>query len=206
MPTFTSDWFSHNIPAWSSFFGAMVWDNSVPKTVVEIGAYEGRASLWLLENLLQNDKSRLHCVDVFAGAEQPDSYWQRFKANVLDSEHRSKVAVHTKTSFAFLNRYVADGGQADFIYVDGSHRAADVLEDLILSFRALKPGGLIICDDYLGGSGQHELTLGSPKIAVDAFTTIFRDRIEIISGQPLYQFAFFKLRDRSDDDPASRGQ
>jgi hypothetical protein len=74
-------------------------------------------------------------------------------------------------------------------------------------FRALKPGGLIICDDYLGGAGQgNDLILGSPKIAVDAFTTIFRDRIEIIVGQPLYQLAFTKRRDRDDDDPTSRGE
>jgi predicted O-methyltransferase YrrM len=134
MPEFTSDWFSHNIPAWSGFFGSIGWDRDAPKTIIEIGSYEGRASLWMLESLLGNEQSRLHCVDVFADQDQPNSYWHRFKANVLNSAHGAKVEAHATTSFAFLNRLVAEGGKADFIYIDGSHRAADVLEDLVLSF------------------------------------------------------------------------
>ena len=203
MPNFSSDWFSGNIPAWTGFFHR--WQES-PRTAIEIGSYEGRSSLWLLENALAHPESKLFCVDVFADAEASDSYWSRFKQNVVDSAHGSKVEVHRGYSFDFLSHFVVSGRKVDFVYVDGSHRAADVLEDLILAFRVLKPGGLLICDDYLGGAGKgHELTLGSPKIAVDAFTTIYRDRLEIIPGQPLYQLAMKKHGDRIDDDPASRG-
>ena len=34
------------------------------------------------------------------------------------------------------------------IYVDGSHRADDVMIDAIQGFAALKPGGILIFDDY----------------------------------------------------------
>lgn len=204
MPTFTSDWFSNNIPAWQAFFGS--WDVAVPKVAIEIGSFEGRSALWLLENVLRHPQSKLYCVDVFADKDVVNSYWSRFKSNVVDSSHGGKVDVHVGYSFDFLSKFVVEGLKADFVYVDGSHRAADVLEDLILAFRCLKPGGLLICDDYLGGAGSNsELTLGSPKIAVDAFTTIYRDRLEIIGGQPLYQLAMRKKLDRADDDAASRG-
>ena len=36
----------------------------------------------------------------------------------------------------------------DIIYIDGSHATSDVLEDAVLSYRLLKPGGLLIFDDY----------------------------------------------------------
>ena len=122
----------------------------------------------MLDNLLQNQNSQLHCVDVFAG-----DYAERFSSNIAERPDAHKVAIHKKTSFDFLVNFLAGVERADFIYVDGSHRAADVLEDLILSFRALKPGGLLISDDYLGGPGKgNDLTLGTPKIAIDAFTTI----------------------------------
>jgi predicted O-methyltransferase YrrM len=207
MPNFTSDWFSHHISVWIGFFASLRWDAEAPKTVIEIGSYEGRASLWMLENLLKNKESVLHCVDVFAEKDGADSYWRRFKSNIEGASGSKKVSVHSLTSFEFLIEFISKGRRADFIYVDGSHRAADVLEDLVLSFRSLKPGGILICDDYLGGAGKgNDLTLGSPKIAVDTFTTIFRDRIEIIGGQPLYQLAFIKHLDRADDDPTSRGQ
>jgi predicted O-methyltransferase YrrM len=204
MPTFTSDWFSGNIPAWRSLFGGGWGDK--PRTFIEIGSYEGRSTLWLLENVATHPESRMHCVDVFPERHKPGSYWSRFRANVLESPHGHKVEAFAGYSFDFMARFVASGKKADFVYVDGSHRAADVLEDLILSFRALNPGGLLICDDYLGGSGSNkDLTLGSPKIAVDSFTTIYRDRLEIVAGQPLYQLAMRKSSDRDDDDHASRG-
>ncbi|WP_399696622.1 class I SAM-dependent methyltransferase [Xenophilus sp.] len=200
---FTSDWFSTNIPAWTGFFAG--WDRQRPHVAVEIGSYEGRSSVWLLENVLQHPESRLHCIDVFAGMDEPDSYGQRFMSNVAPFGER--VTVHRGFSFDHLIRLLVDGVRADFVYVDGSHRAADVLEDLILGFRLLNPGGLMICDDYLGGAGSNaDLTLGSPKMGVDAFTTLYRDRLEIVGGQPLYQLAMRKSTDRTDDDPASRGR
>ena len=36
----------------------------------------------------------------------------------------------------------------DFIYVDGGHDAGTALADGLLSFRLLRPGGLIVFDDY----------------------------------------------------------
>jgi predicted O-methyltransferase YrrM len=206
MPSFTSDWFSPNIPAWDNLFRWINWDRAAPKTVIEIGCYEGRASLWIVDNLLDHEQSRLYCVDVFTGMQQAQSYYRRFLQNVSESPRRSRILVRPAASFEFLTSFAVSGDRADFIYIDGAHRAASVLEDLVLSFRILRPGGVIICDDYLGGDGlKDNVTLASPKIAIDAFTTIFRDRLEIFSGQPLYQLAFRKLRDAHDDDPTSRG-
>ena len=42
-------------------------------------------------------------------------------------------------------------GAIDFIYVDGSHQAHDVLCDAILSFKLLRVGGIVCFDDYLWG-------------------------------------------------------
>jgi predicted O-methyltransferase YrrM len=198
---YTNQWFDPNVPAWKGFFAG--WDQR-PVTAVEVGSYEGRSAVWLLENVLRHPDSRIHCIDVFADRDQPDSYWHRFEENL--TPFADKVEVYQGYSFDYLTGFVRAGLRADFVYVDGSHRAADVLEDLVLGFRILKPGGLMICDDYLGGAGSNEdLILGSPKIAVDAFTTIYRDRIELIGRQPLYQLAMRKHSDRLDDDPASRG-
>ncbi len=44
----------------------------------------------------------------------------------------------------------------DFIYVDASHKAIDVLHDGVMSFQILKPGGSIIFDDYKWGPDQIE--------------------------------------------------
>ena len=58
---------------------------------------------------------------------------------------------------------------------------------------------------YLDHVYAGDLTLGSPKLAVDAFTSIYRDRLDIPWGQPLYQLAMIKTADRTSDDPGARG-
>jgi predicted O-methyltransferase YrrM len=206
MAEFTTDWFGRYASYWRELFASQGWRPGVARTVIEIGSYEGKSALWVLENLLQHPQSRLHCVDTFHDREKPDSYWRRFEANVLRSPHADKVSVSVSASLPFLARFVASGSKADFVYVDGSHRAAEVLEDLVLAFHATRPGGIIICDDYLKGAPSGDLTLGSPKLAVDAFTTIYRDRLDIPWGQPLYQLAMIKTADRNGDDPGARGR
>ena len=207
-PSFSSDWFSGNVPAWTSFFAGLGWDPKLPKTVLELGCFEGRASLWILENLLLNSASRLHCVDVFPYEDNPGSYSARHRRNVLTSPRGNMVIRHAMYSYDFLVDFVAKGGKADFIYIDASHRSPEVLEDLVLAFQALNVGGIMICDDYLGGSpdSKAEGVLSTPKMAIDVFMTLFRNRLRIIVGQPLYQLAFTKTADRGRDDPTSRGQ
>lgn len=120
MAEFTKDWFGRYPSYWQALFAARGWRPDEPHMVVEIGSFEGRSALWILENLLVHPQSRLVCVDTFTGRDDPQSYWRRFEANVLHSPHAGKVEVAIGASLAFLSRFVADGRKADFIYVDGS--------------------------------------------------------------------------------------
>jgi glycosyltransferase involved in cell wall biosynthesis len=54
----------------------------------------------------------------------------------------------------------------DFIYVDGSHKCLDVYLDGTLSWQLLKPGGVLVFDDYLFNKGN---TLESPYEAINHF-------------------------------------
>jgi predicted O-methyltransferase YrrM len=67
------------------------------------------------------------------------------------------------------------------IYIDGSHRAPDVLSDAVLSFRLLRPAGLLIFDDYhIARIRGEEPSLEDPKLAVDAFLAVYARRLEIV--------------------------
>ena len=86
-------------------------------------------------------------------------------------------------------------GHFDFIYIDGSHQAPEVLCDALLCFLLLKKNGVMVFDDYLW---HEELSYGldpirSPKIAIDAFTNIFCRKIRIVSRAPLYQLYVEKI-------------
>lgn len=54
----------------------------------------------------------------------------------------------------------------DLVYVDGSHMCADVLFDALLAFELLRPGGVIVFDDYEWDRYRHNPAC-HPKRAVD---------------------------------------
>ena len=60
---FTEDWFSHNIPNFETCMSAI----PDKKLFLEIGAFEGRSTCWLLQNGL-SDKGSIICIDPFSGS------------------------------------------------------------------------------------------------------------------------------------------
>ncbi len=204
MPRFTEDYFTQHIPHWEAlFFGELAWDPEAPRRVVEIGSFEGRSTLWFLEHLLRHPGSRITCIDTFAGgaehtAAQTEGLYERFLANLEESGQAQKVEVLRMDSFAGLTQLFASGVRADLVYVDGSHEAPDVLADLVLAFRLLPPGGVVLCDDYLWSREETARAdvLGCPKLAIDAFTNIHRRRIDLLEWGYAWQHAFRRRADR----------
>ena len=198
MPRFTEDFFTHHVPHWERlFFRALRWDPDAPRRIVEIGSFEGRSTLWFLEKLLRHPASRLTCVDSFAGGaehsvSQVEGLHERFLANLEESGRSKQAEVLRMHSFPGLLRLLARGDRADLVYVDGSHEAPDVLADLVLAFRLLAPGGVMLCDDYLWSREETAEVdvLGCPKIAIDAFTNIHRRQIEFVEWSYPWQYAF----------------
>ena len=198
MPRFTEDFFTRHAPHWEAlFFGELAWDPEAPRRVVEIGCFEGRSTLWFLEHLLRHPDSRITCIDTFAGgAEHTPAQSQglhgRFLANLGESGQARKAEVLRMDSFAGLTRLLASGARADLVYVDGSHEAPDVLADLVLAFRLLPPGGVMLCDDYLWSREETARAdvLGCPKLAIDAFTNIHRRQIDLLEWGYAWQHAF----------------
>jgi predicted O-methyltransferase YrrM len=68
----------------------------------------------------------------------------------------------------------------DFIYIDGSHEAPDVLFDAVLAFETLRPRGLMCFDDYAWDREGLDGGVHAPKLAIDAFVTINKERLEIM--------------------------
>ncbi|WP_198377326.1 class I SAM-dependent methyltransferase [Neoroseomonas rubea] len=178
-----------------------------PRRILEIGAFEGRATCFMLEHLLPAEGGEIHCIDTWEGGAEHsgipmDAVARRFRANVgavLARLPQHQVVSHRGLSRHALGNLLAQGnaGRFDVLYVDGSHQAPDVLEDLVLGFRLCRVGALVICDDYQWQrqkAGQVDV-LDTPKIAIDAFTTIYRRRVSLIDWPCSYQVAFRKSGD-----------
>jgi predicted O-methyltransferase YrrM len=160
-----------------------------------VGVFEGRSTCWLLENFCKTPESTIVALDTFQGGIEHKNMElgglkKQFEENIATVGSPAKVEVRQGLSLDQLCRLVAENTpQFDFISVDASHQAADVLGDAVLAFQLLKPGGVIAFDDYIWSPMRPgtENPLLLPKVAIDAFTTIYSQKLRILPNLPLYQ-------------------
>lgn len=192
---FTEHWFEWGEKVWAH----LILHLPARLTMLELGAFEGRASVWIGANMLTRG-GELVCVDTWEGSEEHTdldfaAVEHRFERNqrLFHERHADRRITKIKaTSHAYLAA-AQERAKAtfDFIYVDASHTARDVLTDACLAWPLLKPGGIMAFDDYLWTGVPN--VLHQPKIAVDAFTTIFSEDLRVV--QSGYQMIVQKRAD-----------
>lgn len=177
---FSVDWFSNNIPLWESLFENV---KGTEIKFLEIGCYEGRATTWLLDNVLTHENSTIEVIDTFKGSPieigmQENKHVDIYKNFLYNIEpHKNKVKVNvgeSSTILRSLNEYY------NMIYIDGSHTAPDVLTDAVLCHYLLPSGGAIIFDDYLWSDSKNKNLTNTPKLAIDSFYNIFNESYSIL--------------------------
>lgn len=191
---FTQDWFSHNIPLWEQLVPLLPGQPG-SRWFLEIGSYEGRSALWLAENaMIEGD--HLDCVDTWEGSEEHspelfDNAEERFRHNLkvaAEKLPRRRIFQHPHKSTDWL-AWAIDAKRAyDFIYIDGSHVAKDVMTDACMAWPMLNKGGLLVFDDYMWGENRD--ILHRPRLAVDMFVNLFAEHLDIVHMG--YQFVVRK--------------
>ena len=173
---FSADWFTHNA---NNFLAVKNLPFAINR-ILEIGSFEGRSTVWLAKNMLDGD-GMIACIDTWAGGEEHKTIGMdmsiveaRFDHNMaaLKEEHPNISVVKCKGRSAVeIAKQIAQGNQFDLIYVDGGHTTVDCITDAVISWEALKRGGVMILDDY----GWQDRPVGPlhPKPAIDAFLNFF---------------------------------
>ena len=170
-----------------------------PSKVLEVGTFEGAYTFWLADNY----KLTVDTVDPFDGTvynvskEDFNFVYNNFKHNLDMCVNKDNVTLHNDNSYDVLKRMT---DIFDFIYVDGSHIASNVLEDLVLSFKLLKKGGIMLMDDATAWKYRDQLTkevshdIGhAPRLAVDSFIHCNWADIKVINLPAGNQVAIQKL-------------
>jgi predicted O-methyltransferase YrrM len=187
-------------PNWFANNGIENFENNLlplaedkPMRMLQIGAYTGDASIWLYDNILKNSGSVLVDVDTWEGSKEPSHYEMNWGTveSIYDTKtsqarfERKVLKIKGTSDWFFKN----NREMYDFIYVDGDHTAYGVLKDAVASYECLNVGGIIAFDDYQWSAGLG--AINEPKMAIDAFSAIYGDRIvEILQG---YQRWFKKI-------------
>ena len=206
--TFTQDWFSHNIPVWEqlatllperksfleigSFEGrSAVW---IIENMMNPGDWIDCVDTWEGSEEHKNGELNgaearfdhniiavLNCNSAIHRSREDSWGHTRFASDGPDRTN-NRVYKYKAASTEFLAGKLAhwvDGKNLyDFIYIDGSHTAKDVLTDACMAWPLLKQGGLMVFDDYLWGESRD--ILHRPRLAVDFFVNIFAESLDIV--------------------------
>jgi len=205
---FTNNWFE--------LTAKNVWDHLIPqispRTILEVGSYEGASTCYLIETLAPRHAIEIHCIDSWEGgvehrsggpsASDMSAVQSRFSRNtgiaIAGVANSVTLVAHKGLSDAQLARLLCENRRSyfDFVYIDGSHEAPDVLCDAVLGFRLLKIGGVMAFDDYLWAENlpYGKDPIRCPKPAIDAFTNLYCRKLQVLQA-PLYQLYIRKLAD-----------
>lgn len=144
---------------------------------LQIGAYCGDASKWLLENVLTEFGAWLVDVDTWEGSREADHGLIDFSAVEDFYKDRMQEFRHVGRFKGTSDEYFAlIPSPFDFIYIDGSHETEQVLRDAMNADQYLKVGGMIAFDDYRWGGGARDV----PAPAIDAFIRCFENRYLVL--------------------------
>lgn len=182
--SFTQDWFHWAPPVLEQLAPLL----PARKRFLEIGSFEGRSTVWFVEHMLE-DRGVVVAIDTWEGGEEHQaanlnmgSVEDRFDANVrivTEKFPQRYVSKSKSTSVLALAGLLDEQSDPfDFIYVDGSHTAKDVLTDAVMAWPLLNTGGLMVLDDYFWGEPRD--ILHRPKMAIDAFMNVFAEEQEIV--------------------------
>ncbi len=185
---FTQDWFQYGSQLWPNLTEHLPVHDNLHR-FMEIGSFEGRSTVWIIENMMKAG-DQLLCVDTWAGGEEHSTIdmvavEQRFDRNIARAKSKvpsisvQKNKKNSASALAHQMCWLDSGFQGyDYIYIDGSHQASDVLRDCVMAWEVLRPGGIMVMDDYLGGDPS--MPLHRPKMAIDAFMNISAPKMEIL--------------------------
>ncbi len=189
MYNFSNNWFEFNRDLWEKLLHHTSREEN---HILEIGAYEGAATTWFLDNLCEHPHSTVTTIDIFEGDEcnnclDPSNHAlhtcaknleQRFMDNVRLSHNYPKLDVIKARSSEVLRSMNRKSDKFfNVIYIDGSHIAADVLADAVYSWPLLSTKGFLIFDDYEWN--KYKDPYDTPGPAIDSFLECYKPQIEI---------------------------
>lgn len=174
MPEFPN-WFAYAIPFFQQFVGPLAGKPDL--RFLQIGAYTGDCSEWLCQHILTGEGSYVWDVDTWRGsADEPVHQQLNWDAVRRHYQHRMEpyvphVKQFTGTSDEFFYVTGPEPASVDLVYIDGAHRAENVLRDAVNADRVLKPGGILAFDDLTWNLGRLPLS-EIPHHAIRAFAMI----------------------------------
>jgi predicted O-methyltransferase YrrM len=194
---FTETWFDIAIPAWTKLFEVY----PMPKDILEVGCYEGRATTWLCDNVIKGEKVNYDIVDTFEGSlEEAGMIGTKERlggGSFIEQNFMHNISFHKNVDFKIHKGYsqqilpnFPQEERYDFIYIDASHRADDTFVDAYYCHKMLKVGGVVVFDDFAWKDPKNLHIANSPEFGIKVFCTMYDKHYDVLFDG--YQIALLK--------------
>jgi hypothetical protein len=175
----------------------------IPSTFIEVGCFEGVTTCWVADTIgLHNKEFKVYAIDPHTTLNNNHAFdFDLIKNTFLYNKKlcAGNIEYINKYSYEGLIDLIKQKEVAELIFIDGDHSSAAVLEDMILSWRLLPIGGVMLCDDSIGwklidGSGSSPVQM-SPRMGIEMFIQANWHKIELIPLPDSFQTAFKKIKE-----------
>lgn len=191
MARFAHSWFNTQAkPLWEKHL--LPLRKSI-NTYLEIGCADGCSMYWVMKKLRVE---KAFAIDPWEDnvkekrAEAFSDYRKAFHRNTR--RWKDRITTFQGTSFDILRDRHSEipDDSVDLCYIDGAHRAWDVMGDTVLVWPKLKCGCIVVYDDL-----NRRWLNGKPLVlpGVHAFMTVYDSRYRVLFIEPR-QAAFIKLK------------
>jgi methyltransferase family protein len=176
---FTVNTFTPRIPSWTAHLSGFKGKPGI--NYLEIGTFEGRSALWMLENIFTHPTSKLTIIDAFM-----ENNYSRFISNVKLSGEESRFNI--LKGFSTQKIREVPFNSIDVAYIDGSGRGIIMMSDIVNTWSLVKVGGVIIISRYaitppLRRAGGLRVGDPGPHEAIDAFLKLYAPYITVMEFQ-----------------------
>ena len=152
------DLVSYDTPPWEDMLSHL--KNKPYTNALDIGCSKGGLSKWMLENILTHPTSVLHCIDNYS---RKKDIFKDFQKNI--QKYRYQVTVHNGQSEKVLRDFSREH-IFDIIFIN--YIICSIMEDAVLAYSLLKPGGIFVFQDY------------REKKIIDAFLMVYEDTYDLL--------------------------
>lgn len=163
--TFTRNWADRGLLNWHEYLADLA---GKPLVYLEIGIFEGRSGCRLLDEFLTHPDARYIGIDIWKYESKYDGPTVEARARANLERHLGKVELIQGSSPWVLRHPRWLPASIDVGYIDGDHGMAGVLADSVLVWPLVKPGGVVIWDDYSSRRRNRQV-----RLAVDRFLACY---------------------------------
>lgn len=163
--------------------------NGPPQLMIEVGTFVGSGAIFawapLVEMHKNNENAVVLCVDTWQGdinmrlADEFQGYmnlenghptlYTRFLKRVVEFGKQDTIFPLPMASLVAARLLSMTHWIVDVIYLDSAHEIGETFAEIMLYFQLLRPGGLLLGDDYDA--------FPAVKHDVDLFVSLFRDEV-----------------------------